>query len=188
MWRGELVDQAKGCIFRHMWRKTQRHMALQQEMEAYRDPSLEESLWRWCPAVGVLTWSLHAGDPASLLGPLSLRRSADITAGLPIPTVITNLQGNEVTTVTGITSEKFSMRQQGLKTITDEGWIRNSGKLCISLQSYYNIQIKRINLVGGAMCCSRWAEGGLGSVKYSESFNRLILASLFNTLSSVPVG
>lgn len=44
------------------------------------------------------------------------------------------------------------------------------------------------NRVGGAVHCSRWTREGLGSVEHSESFNRLTLASLFNTLSSVPVG
>lgn len=77
-------------------------------------PDLEPSRWRTCFTSGA---RLASGAPLALL------------TNLPITTVITSLRGNEVTTVTGITSEK-----QGLKTIPDEGWIRNSRKLCISLQ------------------------------------------------------
>lgn len=42
-------------------------------------------------------------------------------ASLPIVMATTGLRGNDVTTVTGIPPEKLSIRQQVLKTTTNEG-------------------------------------------------------------------
>jgi len=106
--------------------------------ESLHGPSAGKRLWSfscWCPALCVLgleplCWRLCLISGACSAPEALLTWPVD----LPVTTVITSLQRNEGTTVTGITSEKPSVRQRGLKSITDQGWVRNSGKLCISLQ------------------------------------------------------
>lgn len=166
-------------------------MALLWEMRAYMDPSLEKG--SGVSSTGVLLFVSWPGAFVleSLLhfwGPLSLRRSAAIAGQFA------NHDGNHKSTRKWSHNSNWNDFRKafheaaGTENHYRQGLNQKQWKTLYLITSCHNIRIKRINLVGGAVCCSRWAEEGLGLVEYSEHFNRLILASLFNTLSSVPVG
>lgn len=175
--REGLVDHGKGCNFGWTWKS----QSLSQEKwdlpwTQCWEKSLEFHLL--VPCVGELTWS---PQPLSLLGTLSLRHCASIATG--------DLQPERKWSHKSPWNNFRKAFHEAARTENHswQGVNEKEWKTLYLTCSCHNVWIRRINLVLVPFA----APGGLRRVLAplsTQSFNRLILASLFSALSSVPVG
>lgn len=114
------------------------------------------------PCVGELTWSPQAAEPLSPLGTLSLGCCATIATG--------SLQSERKWSHKSPWNNFRKAFHEAARTENHycQGVNEKEWKTLYLPSSCHSVWIRRINLVAGAICCSRCAEGGLGSTEQPE--------------------